>query len=132
MLPRGLRNNNPGNLRLTSTLWAGEVKGADPDFKVFETPADGIRGINLSLLKKTARSLNTINQIIGSYAPPTENKTNLYTQSVIKDLGISGDVSLNLNNLDLRIRLINSIIKYENGYTPFSPDQIKQAITGDK
>ena len=29
--PRGIRNNNPGNLRKTSINWKGEIVGDDPD-----------------------------------------------------------------------------------------------------
>ena len=45
-LPRGLRNNNPGNIRINSDLFQGEVRPSkDKSFKQFETMAYGYRAI---------------------------------------------------------------------------------------
>ena len=39
-LPRGLRLNNPGNIRISQTKWQGEViPSADKSFKQFKTLA---------------------------------------------------------------------------------------------
>lgn len=44
--PRGLRNNNPGNIRLSSTKYQGEVQPSqDTAFKQFESMAYGYRAI---------------------------------------------------------------------------------------
>lgn len=40
---RGLRNNNPLNIRKSSTRYQGEVAGTDPAFKTFKTMAWGYR-----------------------------------------------------------------------------------------
>lgn len=42
---RGIRNNNPGNIRKDGSVWRGEVAGPDKSFKTFETMAWGIRAI---------------------------------------------------------------------------------------
>ena len=43
-LPRGLRNNNPGNIRNSSTVWVGEITPSkDKSFKQFKSMAYGYR-----------------------------------------------------------------------------------------
>ena len=37
LMTRGYKNKNPGNIRKTKTMWTGEVKGTDPDFKTFSS-----------------------------------------------------------------------------------------------
>ncbi|MFQ8805872.1 MAG: hypothetical protein ACLR8Y_13240 [Alistipes indistinctus] len=36
---RGIRNNNPGNIRKDKSSWRGEVAGPDKSFKTFGTMA---------------------------------------------------------------------------------------------
>lgn len=66
-LPRGLRNNNPGNIRKNSDLFQGEVTpGKDRDFKQFKTMAYGYRAM-FKILSNYYRKyhLTTIRQIVG-------------------------------------------------------------------
>ena len=75
--PRGIRNNNPGNIRWGSD-WKGlkkDGKQQDPSFCIFETPEYGIRAL-AKLLRNYQRlyGLNTPYRIISRYAPPTENE----------------------------------------------------------
>ena len=45
-LPRGLRLNNPGNIRISQPKWQGEViPSADKSFKQFKTLAHGYRAL---------------------------------------------------------------------------------------
>lgn len=45
-LPRGLRNNNPGNIRRNSDVFQGEIRPSkDKSFKQFETMPYGYRAI---------------------------------------------------------------------------------------
>ena len=75
---RGMRNNNPGNIRQTSIKWLGEedystpgVTDDDPSFEEFDTMEYGIRALG-RLLRNYQRlyGLETIHQIINRYAPP--------------------------------------------------------------
>ena len=46
MAARGLRNNNPGNIRLSRTLWQGEIRPSqDRSFCQFRTMAYGYRAL---------------------------------------------------------------------------------------
>lgn len=45
-LPRGYRNNNPGNIRINGDLFQGEIRPSkDKSFKQFETMAYGYRSV---------------------------------------------------------------------------------------
>ncbi len=49
--PRGIRNNNPGNIRIGKTRWQGQKPvQSDGSFVEFETPAAGLRALMKVLL----------------------------------------------------------------------------------
>ena len=50
-LTRGLRNNNPLNIRKGND-WQGETKGSDPSFETFQSMAYGYRAAIKILYKK--------------------------------------------------------------------------------
>ena len=52
-LPRGLRNNNPGNIRKNSDVFQGEKTSSDKEFKQFKSMAYGYRAIFISCLTIT-------------------------------------------------------------------------------
>ena len=68
-LPRGLRNNNPGNIRVVKgQVWQGEITGSrkkDKSFCEFVTIAHGYRAL-IKLLQNYRRKngLNTLRQMI--------------------------------------------------------------------
>src|SRR3569623_2606085 len=92
---RGLRNNNPGNIRKTATDWRGEVVGSDSAFETFATPEAGIRALAV-LLRNYQRKygLRAVRAIITRYAPPSENYTESYVSAVAgrRDVGGGGRV----------------------------------------
>lgn len=121
-LPRGVRNNNPGNIRRSSAnKWQGTVPPEarkDPEFEEFRTPEFGIRALAVLLINYQDRyGLRTIRQIIGRWAPPTENNTEAYVNAVARMTGRGADEVLDLHEYgDLR-PLVEAIIAYENeGY----------------
>ncbi len=86
-IPRGIRNHNPGNIRWQDE-WLGlkkDGKQQDPSFCVFISPVCGIRAL-AKVLKNYQRlyGLNTPRKIISRYAPPNENQTLAYINSVAK------------------------------------------------
>ena len=83
MTARGIRNNNPGNLR-HSSQWQGlRTEQADPAFCQFETMAYGIRALIKTLITYHRRyGLSTVAGIIRRWAPPTENDTAAYSRAV--------------------------------------------------
>lgn len=119
--PRGIRNNNPGNIRLSTTAWAGQVPAnqqTDSAFVQFITPEYGIRAFYKVLLKyRTSYGLDTPAGIIGRWAPPTENNTGAYAQAVASALGIGVNDPI---GTDKYPALIAAMIKHENGQQPYS------------
>ena len=90
--PRGLRNNNPGNIRNSdATDWQGEVpanKKKDNSFEEFEDMAHGYRAL-IKLLQNYRRKYGcqTIADFISRWAPRTENNTSGYISRVCKEDG---------------------------------------------
>ncbi len=88
--PRGVRNNNPLNIRVGNN-WLGEVAHpTDKAFEQFVTLEFGFRAA-FKLLQRyiTKYKRRTIRTIISAWAPANENNTNAYIQLVSKRMGIS-------------------------------------------
>lgn len=119
--PRGLRNNNPGNLEKTNGKWGAEVDGKDSRFATYATPEAGLNALsNLLINKYNGLSLE---KIISKYAPSHENDTNSYIKNLASSAGIDSKTPLNLNDPNIRIPVMKGIIKIENGFQPY-PDSM--------
>lgn len=126
---RGIRNNNPGNIRKSATKWAGQVADElqkDPAFVIFLDPKYGIRAMAKILKTYFSRGTDTIREVISTWAPATENDTRAYIASVANKMGMSPDQRLSA--LDLP-KLIPAIIQHENGSQPYSPEKIQEGIS---
>jgi hypothetical protein len=129
-LTRGERNNNPGNIRKSATVWQGQAPAqSDPAFVVFTDPVSGIRALAKTLLNyQKLYGLNTITQIISRWAPPTENNTGAYISAVADSMGANGNDELNLNDPQTLESLTAAIIQHENGRISYSPSVITQGV----
>ena len=130
-LPRGIRNNTPGNIRHGSN-WQGlnpNSRNIDPAFCVFTSSVYGIRALAKVLINyKKIHGLNTVRQIISRYAPPNENQTTAYIQSVAKQLGVVPDTVIDVEERGVLTVFIKAIIRMENGIQPYSDPTIQQGI----
>lgn len=97
---RGIRNNNPLNIRHSSDRWEGARKEqTDKSFVQFETMAYGYRAAWKILesywkhFHSTGQSFN-VTTIISRWAPPTENDTQAYIRTVLKLSGLGGQENL--------------------------------------
>ena len=88
MKPRGLRNNNPLNIRHSADNFQGEIKGNDKSFKSLSSLHYGYRAGFVILGTYLSRGLNTIEKIISKWAPPVENNTESYIKNVEKWSGV--------------------------------------------
>jgi hypothetical protein len=99
MLPRGIRNNNPLNIRRSKDQWQGMKKvQSDTQFCEFETLDWGWRAA-FKLLTRTyyhQYRLYTIRTIISRWAPPNENNTRVYIENVSRLTGIAPDEPLGI------------------------------------
>lgn len=130
MTSRGLRNNNPGNLRDQGIPWQG-VTGADADgYLIFDTALNGIRAIARDLWTKFHKDgLRTVAAIIAKYAPPEDrNDTGAYVAAVAKALGVEPLDPLHMDMAQMP-QFVRAIINHENGSCPYSSTLIAQAIT---
>lgn len=129
--PRGIRNNNPGNLKKTDTKWQGLADTqTDDTFFVFSTPIYGIRALARTLISyQVKHGLRTIRQIIGRWAPSSENDTVAYIKAVCEDSGFGADVELDMHKHEHLRALVVAIIGFENGLQPYTTAQLEKALT---
>lgn len=123
-MSRGLRNNNPGNIRHDGTRWQGErVPSTDRSFKQFTSMAYGYRAM-FKLLTNYARLHNcrTIRKIISRWAPPSENDTAAYIDTISRLTGIAPDQIIDIASHDQMCSLVAAMSRVENG---------KDAVTAD-
>jgi len=116
--PRGIRNHNPGNIRRGGDQWQGmAAEQTDPEFVQFIAPEYGIRAMAVVLNNyRTLYGRNTIRKIITRWAPPVENDTDAYINSVARSLGVGPDDQLSVAHTPA---LIAAIIRHENGIQPY-------------
>lgn len=117
-LPRGLRNNNPGNIRINNDLFQGEIRPSkDKSFKQFDSMAYGYRAI-FKILRNylCIYKLDTIRKMVGRWAPPGDNNhTEAYIKAVSDYAGIPADDPINVNDREQMIRIVAGMSKVENG-----------------
>lgn len=111
-LPRGVRNNNPGNIEYGAFAKSQGAVGSDGRFAVFNSMEEGIAATVTLLQSYVQRGFNTIRTIIGRWAPNGENNTEAYIASVAKKLGISADQKLTSDQLS---GVAQAIFGHENG-----------------
>lgn len=116
-MSRGLRNNNPGNIRRSRVRYQGEVRPSrDPDFKEFETMAYGYRAMFRLLDTYSSRyGLRTIRSMLNRYAPPEENLTDSYIRFVANYSGIMPDEEVETRSKCDMIPIVAAMSKIENG-----------------
>ncbi|MBO5819983.1 MAG: structural protein P5 [Alistipes sp.] len=115
--PRGLRNNNPGNIRQSSVRYTGEVQPSkDGAFKQFQSMEYGYRAMFV-LLHTYARKhgINTIEGMISRYAPATENHTRKYIDVVSEWSGVPATSHLTTTNAEVMIPIVAAMSRVENG-----------------
>lgn len=114
LIPRGLRNNNPGNIRKGISQWQGmAIIQDDKAFVKFTTMANGIRAIYKTLRTYKARhNLDSVHGIISRWAPKIENDTDSYIRSVERGMINPSNVWENQADIDA---LVRGIIRHENG-----------------
>lgn len=128
------RLNNPGNLKFAGQ--AGATLG-ERGFAKFNTPQEGFLALQNQLQlyasgqSKAAgyKKLNTLEDILKIYAPPTENITGAYIQSLEKLTGKSRTEQLDFSDKQLMATLMASISRVESGKNLYSPSQVQVMIT---
>lgn len=137
---RGYLNNNPGNIDRSAAVWVGEIRDINSckndiqrreltsgRFCVFTSSEYGIRAMakNLRAYKK-AFACQSIRDYINRWAPPSENNTEAYIQTVAAKTGHGPDDPV---DLELALpHLIEAIIGVECGGMPYEDGEIERGI----
>ena len=129
--PRGIRNNNPGDIRHSKVRWVGEADDQpDPDFVSFCAPEYGIRAICKILLSyQSDDRCRTLRQLISRWAPPSENDTDAYVAAVSRACGRAPDEPAGVRQAAVMTPLVEAIIRQETGEQPYPPALIAEALT---
>ncbi|MDO4165552.1 MAG: structural protein P5 [Bacteroides sp.] len=128
--PRGIRNNNPGNIRNSDkTDWQGEVDASqknDKSFEEFEDMPHGYRAL-IKLLQNYRKKWGciTIADFIKRWAPPTENNTSSYINSVCKDLQVPSTYVPDIEDRETMCAMAAAISYVENGVPAVMDDVYK-------
>lgn len=116
-LPRGLRNNNLGNLIITPITWVGKVpesKNTDGHFEQFISIPYGIRAMYKDIISDFKKGKNTLTSLINEYAPALENNTTAYIKSVSKKTGIPANKKLTTLPKGVLIEIAKAMVMVEN------------------
>lgn len=131
-LPRGIRNNNPLNIRKGNN-WKGEVaKCSDGEFEQFVSMQWGVRA-GFKILKNymtgyggRVKALTNVHDIIHRWAPPSENNCKAYIESVCRFSGLHEFERLQFSDRNKMLALVDGMIRVECGQ-PISLDIIASA-----
>jgi hypothetical protein len=113
--PRGLRNNNPLNIRHNADVFQGETKGNDKSFKSFVSLQYGYRAAFVTLGTYLSRGQNTIEKNIAKWAPPSENNTADYIEKVERWSGVPRNRELTAADGADYIMIVAAMSFVENG-----------------
>lgn len=129
--PRGIRNNNPGNLIYTDIKWNGKLpkhQNKDRRFEMFIAPVYGVRAMIKDLKHDIEKGKNTVPALIEEYAPKFENNTEAYINTVCKDLKVSRQAILLPTKNTLKL-LVFSISRVENNGNYISKELFDKAYS---
>ncbi len=129
MTPRGIRNNNPGNIR-HGDKWRGLAdKQTDASFCVFKAPEWGLRAL-VKILRnyQIKHGLKTVESIINRFAPQIENDTSSYILSVCQVLDVKPRDVIDVFEPGIMINLLKAVIRHENGIQPYSDEVLKKSL----
>lgn len=118
MIPRGIRNNNPLNIRRGDN-WLGLSKQQkDPAFCQFDSMTYGLRA-GLIIIRKYMMKYNlrSIHAIVSRWAPPSENDTNAYVKSVSSMMKMHALLTFDFSDRGRIVALVSAMCKVETGVT---------------
>lgn len=114
---RGLRNNNPLNIRRSEQRFVGEVESTDRAFKQFQSIEYGFRAALVIIRTYMTRyGIDTAEGIVARWAPPCENSTFRYQQFVLAEAGIYiRNRQIAFSERELLCRVVAAMAVYECG-----------------
>lgn len=125
--PRGIRNNNPLNIKWNAlNNWQGQTGADAQGFAQFDTPVNGIRAAARLLKNYRASGHDTPREIITRWTSGDSAEIQQsYIDHVSARLGIWPDEQVHPDSYEL---LVITMIQHENGVQPYSLDTIAQGV----
>lgn len=117
MKPRGLRNNNPGNIRITKDKWKGlRPVQEDKEFFQFTEMKWGYRALIRTLQNYRRRhGCQTIADFVRRWAPEHENNTSGYISRVCKEMQVPTTYVPDVEDKTTMCAFAAAISQVENG-----------------
>ena len=117
--PRGIRNNNPGNIRINpGNDWLGRIplnRNTDGSFEQFISMPYGIRAMAILIKNNINRGNNTLSKLISRWAPASDgNNTTYYIRKVSDMTGIKADDIIEPSRENIK-KIAKGICLIENG-----------------
>ena len=115
---RGIRNNNPFNIKRSSSRWLGKVPFKDSTDPVFEQFTDidyGLRAGFILLRNYIKRGDNTYRKIITRFAPSSENDVDSYLSYLSDDFNWNPDCVIKFRSKYF-FHLVVKMCFYESHY----------------
>lgn len=122
-MPRGYRNNNPLNIRISSERWKGKVlPNTDGEFEQFQDIAYGYRAALATMRTYiTKYGLDSVSKIISRWAPAKDNNNTLgYIRDVCNFTGLTPDTVVDRNDKDTLTKMAYGMSLVENGNTEYT------------
>ena len=128
MATRGIRNDNPLNIRHGKSQWVGmREKQTDKAFVQFKSRVYGYRAAFVLLRNYIRKGVNTIGKIIARWAPSSDgNNTRAYIDFVSRTSGIDASRTIKFEDKDDLVEIVRSMAQVESGIIE-SKEIIEQA-----
>ena len=127
--PRGIRNNNPGNLNYAGQAGATLEGGEGGRFAVFESMQHGVAALYKQLQLYFKRGINTLSSIVKTYAPASDNNNvDAYISALTKATGKGANEAIDSGDTATIARLMKGIVDHENGKGYISSSDIMGGI----
>lgn len=127
--PRGIRNNNPGNLNFAGQSGATKEGGEGGRFAVFESMEHGVAALYRQLQLYFKRGVNTLSLIVKTYAPASDgNNVDAYVSALSKATGKGANETIDAGDTTTIARLMKGIVDHENGKGYISSSDIMGGI----
>jgi hypothetical protein len=127
---RGIRNNNPGNIKYGPFARRMGATGSDADgFAIFPSASVGLRAINENLASYGRQGVNTPSAIAHRWSTTDQDA---YTQRLASMFGGDAGKSLNMADPAVLNALRNAIVLQENGYNPYGKEMLGVASQPSK
>ena len=140
-MTRGLRNNNPLNIRHSADRWEGaRIEQTDRSFVQFKSMAYGYRAAWKTLESywkhfKRLRQPFTVQNIVHRWAPPSENNTVTYIRFVCEKMGVPSVFVPNVESKPAMCMFAYAIAYFECGVEPMMEEiygQLLDDLKGNK